>query len=154
MRVLLVLSLVAASVAAPIALADGEPAVVDLAVIVNPQNRTLRLDGSELTEIFTASRRTWPDGQAITAFNLPANDPLRVAFDRAVVGMGPDEVGRFWVDQRIRGGAKPPRQIDDPKLMLRIVAHMPGAIGYVPSDLVDGSVRVVARVVRGQIVTP
>lgn len=116
----------------------------DIAIIVHPDARVSALDRAELEAIFTTRRRFWPGGKRIAAFNLPPRQPTRAAFDRVVLGRDPGEVGRFWVDRSIRGGARPPRSASDPRLMVRVVSRVPGSIGYVPVRYVDDTVRVVA----------
>ncbi len=123
--------------------AAGEP---DLVVVVHPSSQVTKLSASELEAIFTSVQRTWLDGKPVVAFNYAPQDPLRVHFERVVLRMTPEEVGRFWVDQRVRGAARPPRQVADPTLALRLVGKLPGSVAYLPANLVDSSVRVVARV--------
>lgn len=142
------------AIALALALPAAARADEELAVIVHPQGAARRLDPAQLEAIFTSVFRTWPDGARVVAFNYPPQDPLRDRFDRAVLRLEPEEVGRFWIDQRVRGGAPPPRQVSDPALLLRLVGRLPGAIGYLPSRLVDKTVRVVARVRDGKVVPP
>lgn len=128
-----------------------------LVVVAHPDTAPRTLTPAELTSVFMGAMRQWPgDGPTmpIVAFNYPPDHALRVAFDRAVLRMSPDEVGRFWLDQRIRGQGRPPRQVPDPELMARLVARVPGALGYVPPKLVDQHVRVIARVVNGKVLPP
>jgi hypothetical protein len=133
--------------------ADGG-APVDLAVVVNPAVPVQRLSAAELESIFTSSRRNWPDGSSVSAFSYRPEDEVRHAFDGAVLRMSPDEVARFWLDQRVRGGSRPPRQVPDPLLAVRLTARLPGSIAYVPENLVNGSVKVVARIKSGKVVAP
>lgn len=135
---------------------SGGPASVDaaagtpLAVIVHPGTRVDSLSAGELESIFRSQRRHWRGGASIVAFNYPANHPLRVAFDRAVLRMSPDEVSKFWIDQRIRGRAGSPRKVPQPELMVRVVARLEGAIGYAPiSEARRANVKIVA-IVRGR----
>jgi hypothetical protein len=128
--------------------------VEELVVIVHLSSEVRKLDAAELEAIFTSARRSWPDGGRVVAFSYPPEDPLRVAFDQAVLRMSPDEVSRFWVDQRIRADRRPPRQAPDAALALRLVAKLAGSIAYVPSALVGNDVRVVARIRRGAVVEP
>lgn len=121
-----------------------------LAVIVHPSNSIGSLSGPELESIFTSSRRYWRSGDHIVAFNYPPDDPLRVAFDRAVLRMSPDQVSTFWINQRIRGRQGPPRQIPDASLMVRVIERLPGAIGYAPIDMAKGANVKVVAVIRGR----
>ena len=71
------------------------------------------------------------NGVRLIPFNLPVGTPARQIVDKAVLGLGPDRVGSFWVDQRVRSGLNPPRTISTPEMLMRVVASMRGAISYV-----------------------
>jgi len=83
-------------------------------------------------------------GTKLVPFNHPANSPDRVAFDRIVLGMSPEEVGRYWIDQRIRGGDSPPRTIDSVALLVRVVGALPGAFAYVREGFSASDLKVVS----------
>jgi hypothetical protein len=80
-------------------------------------------------------------GRRLVPFNYPVGDPLRQAFDRLLLGMGPDEMGRYWVDRRIRGQGMPPKIAPSRDLMRAIVSRVPGVLGYLPADYIDASVQ-------------
>ncbi len=117
-------------------------------MIVNVRNQR-SLTPAELEAIFRSSRRHWQDGGPIVAFNLPPGSPERAAFDRAVLQLSPEEVARYWIDRRIRGGDPPPRGVSNASLVLRLVAQLPTGIAYVPATLVRDGVRTVAWVRKG-----
>lgn len=121
-------------------------AAAGLVVIAHPNNSVSSATMAELEAYFTTRKQYWPNGGRVQPFNFPAKHPVRVAFDEAVLGMNADEVARYWIDRRVRGGHRPPRQVPSAALMVRIVASLDGAIGYVnPSD-VNSSVKVIAKV--------
>jgi hypothetical protein len=82
-------------------------------------------------------------GLKVIPFNHPIGTFDRSGFDRVLFGMTPDEVGRFWIDQRIRGGDSPPRTIDSVSLLLRVVAALEGAVGYVREGFSSADLKVV-----------
>jgi hypothetical protein len=127
---------------------------IEIAVVANVSCGVRRLDANELAALFSAARHRWARGTPVVALNLPPGDPVRGAFDRAVLHLDAEEVGRFWIDERIRGGARPPRQVNDPPTVVRVVALLEGSIGYVPASAVRGPVIVVARIRNGSVVTP
>ena len=141
-----------AALASPLWPRRSAAAVAELAVIVHPSNAA-QPSPDDVADIFRTVMRTWPGGQPIAAFELPPNTEERVFFDRAVLRLEPDDVAHFWIDRRIRGGAPPPHQAPDAMILARVVAKMPNAIGYVPPQLVDETVRVVARVRARGVVT-
>lgn len=142
---------VAATMAASSLQADARS---ELAVIVHPGTRTAPLTATELERIFSARTRNWPGGRRIVPLNLPSGSRGRLLFDRAVLGMGPEQVARFWIDRRVRGGARPPRQAPDPEMVVKVVERLHGAIGYVPPEMITGRVRVVARIDDGEVIPP
>lgn len=125
-----------------------------LAVFVHPANRVRALGLQELAAIFMSRKQHWDGAGRIIAFNYPARHAIRVQFDRAVLGMGPDEVARYWIDQRIRGGNQPPRQVPNGSLIPRLVEQLEAAIGYGPMSELHHSVRIVAVVKNGKVEAP
>ena len=126
--------------------AVGARAGSSLVVVVNPKNPVRSIGAGDIETIFTTRKLDWPSGQRVVPFNFPARHPLREAFDRAALHLDPDEAARYWIDRRIRGGHPPPRQVPDMATMIRVVASLETAIGYVYREEVDGSVRAVGEV--------
>jgi hypothetical protein len=94
-----------------------------------------------LRRVFLSEPVSGPGGLRLVGFNQPAGSRGRESFDRVVLGMDPEQVARYWVDQRIRGGARPPRQVNSVSLLRQVISRFPGAVGYLsPADL-DASVR-------------
>lgn len=73
-------------------------------------------------------------GKTVVPFNSAAKTPERTGFDRGVLGMTPDEVGRFWVDRKVRGQGAAPRSLPSVLHVVKVVEKFPAAIGYVPVD--------------------
>jgi hypothetical protein len=99
-------------------------------------------------------RLTWDDGTRVLPFNYPAGHPLRVDFDRLVLGFDPNETARYWIDARIRAGGEAPRSLGTPSLAMRVVSQLRGSIAYVPADESTAGLRVVARVSRAGVTSP
>lgn len=117
----------------------------DLVVVVHPSNRenpTL----PDLAAMFTTRRQSWSGGKRVVPFNFPAKHDLRIAFDKSVLEMEPDDVARYWIDRRIRGGNSPPKQVGSAQLIVRLVEKLDGAIAYVPKSAVTSGVRVVRAI--------
>ncbi len=135
---------------APSTVTNQEP----LVVIVNPATSASQLSADRLEAIFTLSQREWSGGQTVIPFNYAPGVGIRETFDRVVLGMNSEEVARFWIDRRIRGMGDSPRKVPTIALMLRVVAKLPGAIGYVPESAATPDVKVVALIKDGKVLTP
>jgi ABC-type phosphate transport system substrate-binding protein len=130
------------------------PPIEAIAIIANKSVIATSISRDDLRPIFQTKSNTWPDGTPAHPFNLADTDTLRMGFDAAVLGLDPARVARYWIDRKIRGGERPPPNVPSAAVMLKIVSKTPGAVGYVEAVAVDGSVRVLAKVIAGQMVKP
>src|SRR5262245_51350758 len=80
------------------AYADGKK----LVLVVVRGSRVTSISRSDLRRCFLGEQVS-AAGKPLVPFNATANSPERTGFDKAVLGMTPDEVGRFWIDRKIRG---------------------------------------------------
>lgn len=130
--------------APPSALAADEP----MAVVIAEGSRH-RIEGlPALTEIYRRKKQYWPDGQHIEPINLPADDPRRLRFSQAVLGMPPDQLDAYWNELYFHG-VLPPTVLQSVEAVLRFVSMTPGAIGYVPLCSVDSRVMIALTIDTG-----
>jgi hypothetical protein len=127
--------------------AEGEH---DLVVIIHPRNQA-KISAASLEAMFLRKERRWPDATAVLPLNLVPDNDARQRFDRAALGMEPDDVARYWLEQRIRDGTMAPREIADPVLVVKLVAHLDGAIGYVPASTDLQGVVIVGTIRQGRV---
>lgn len=123
----------------------------EIVVVVNPSNGTASLSKAQLNAIYKGKTSEFPNGSSAAAVNLPPDNSIRQEFDRAVLGMSPDESKRYWIDMKIRSGAAAPPKMANPSAVARHVAKTPSAIGYVPTTDAKG-LKVVARIRGGALV--
>jgi len=125
---------------APSARAAGKP----LLVIVASSLRITDISTSTLRRVFQGLPTDFEAGKRFVPINHPIGSPTRVQFDRAVLGLEPEQVGAFWVERRIRDESRPPRTVPTAELALRVAASLPGAITYSAPELLNASVRALA----------
>jgi len=121
----------------PGAAAIGKPLVVIVASSTNVKDIGI----AALRRAFQG-QATDLGGKHLIPINHANGTPLRVSFDRSILGLEPAEVGRFWIDRRIRGEGSPPKTAPSLDLAVRLVASIPGAITYASHDVLNPSVRV------------
>jgi hypothetical protein len=113
-----------------------------LLVIVGNATGMTDISLAMLRSAFQSEPATTPAGKRLLPFNHPVGSPERTLFDRAVLGLEPDEVGRFWINRRIRDEGLSPRTLPAVDMAVRVVASLPGAITYVGSKTATTGVRV------------
>jgi hypothetical protein len=120
--------------------ADDE---VALAVIVAPASKLTNIAFDDLKHVFQGERRENADGTRWIALNQPPRTPDRVGFDRIVLGMDAEAVGRFWIQRKIQRGHGPPRTVTSLATLRRVVEKLPGAIGYIRPAQLGSQVRAI-----------
>jgi len=114
-----------------------------LGVIVARGSSVQDLSLAELKRIFTNEGDSDPSGARYLPFNHPPHTADRVAFDRLVLGMSPDEVSQFWIERKIRGLSGPPRTVDSLSLLLRLIGRLPGGVSYARPGQLTPEVRAI-----------
>ena len=143
MRHLIAILLGVLVVAGSAAEAAADKARTPLAVVVAKGSKITGLSRADLRRCFTGTPVT-SGGSRLIPFNYAPGSAERTAFDRGVLGMSPDEAGRFWIDRKVRGQSSAPRTLPSAAYVVKVVAKFPGAISYVPADQVTADVKVIA----------
>jgi hypothetical protein len=120
-----------------VALALAHSAFADehkkLVVVVAKGSSITSITKSDLKHCFMGES-TSADGKPLVPFNAEPKSAERAGFDRGVLGMSPDEVGRYWVDRKVRGQSGAPRSLPSVVYVQKVVAKFPNAISYLPVD--------------------
>jgi hypothetical protein len=119
--------------------ADGKK----LVVVVAKGSSVTNVSRTDLKRCFTGEPVS-ADGKPLVPFNASPNTPDRTGFDKAVLGMSPDEVGRFWIDRKVRGQSAAPRSLPSAAHVAKVAAKFPGAIGYLPADQLTSDIQAVS----------
>ena len=125
--------------------ASAQPSPGDsgsLVVIVNKSNKLADITQKELQLIFKGAKKRWSAGGRIIPLNLSYGTNTRGDFDKGVLNFTPSESKEYWVQQRIKAQRTPPRALKSSLSVKRFVAKVPAAIGYIPANEVDSSVKV------------
>lgn len=136
------LVLVTLSAALPIRSSVHAAASHALLVIVGNSTDMTNISFATLRRAFQGEVAVTPSGKRLVPLNQQLGTAERTLFDRVVLGLEPGDVGRYWINRRIRDEGLPPRTLPSLELGVRVVASYPGAITYVSADMVSPAVRV------------
>ncbi|MCX7097822.1 MAG: hypothetical protein NTV43_07965 [Methylococcales bacterium] len=112
-----------------------------LAVVTAPDYPLSSLSLDDLKLIYLRKSQMDAEGKRWIPLNLPATDPLRRDFSRALFSLLPEEQEEYWNIQYFNG-ISPPKVMASEEAILRFVASTNGAIGYVRKQKVDPRVKV------------
>jgi hypothetical protein len=135
-------SLLLAAILAPMPAGVRAQKQAPLVVIMAAAVPITDISWSTLRRAFLGEMAEYQSGKRLIPFNAPPGAIARVIFDKRVLNLSADEVGRFWVDRRIRDEGAPPRTVPTHELAVRVAAGVAGAITYVPADVPMKGVRI------------
>ena len=113
-----------------LAVGQADAAEPPFAVIASPDLAPAALSRETLALIYRRRQLFWADGVRAQPANLPANDSLRRAFSRCVLGQTPEQTEDYWREMYFHG-VVPPRVLASEQAMRLFVASARGAIAYV-----------------------
>jgi ABC-type phosphate transport system substrate-binding protein len=111
-------------------------------VIVHPSNRFETLSRSKVSYLFLRRVSRWPWGAEVTPVELSNHHKVHGEFVAQILRTSEEQLEAYWIDQRTTRGVSPPVQVNDVSSVKALVAARPGAIGYIPADALDGTVKV------------
>lgn len=123
------------------------PAVyAEIVIVANLKNSTEALSARQLLDIYMGRYQSFPNGEPAFPLDLLPDSPLRVDFYQKLTNKSVAEVNAYWARLLFTGRATPPRVMSDSLTVLKAVRENLGAIGYIDSTHIDGTVKVIARV--------
>jgi ABC-type phosphate transport system substrate-binding protein len=121
----------------------SSPVRADEAVVVNPAVPADSLSSNALRAIFGMRLRAWPDGSPVRVFVLRDDSPVHIEFAKQRLSIFPHQLRRAWDRGVYSGIGQAPTTLDSEAEMRAIVASTTGAIGYLPTEMVNANVRVI-----------
>ena len=112
----------------------------EYSVVTAPQSGIDRLDARQLRDYFL-QKRHFAGATKVIPVNLLAQNRARIAFETEVLHVNRDTLNRYWVKQHFQG-VSPPLTQPSYAAVKRFVQNVEGAVGYIPSKLVDNKVKV------------
>ena len=116
-------------------------AQAETVLVGNPGLRASSLPLSQVSRIFLGQSNQLPDGSAIIPLDVSGGS--RDQFYRDVLKKSPEQLEKYWARMIFTGKAQPPREIR-PSDVKSMVAETPGALSYIDSSKVDGSIKVIS----------
>ncbi|MBR0566707.1 hypothetical protein J5J83_11335 [Azoarcus sp. L1K30] len=102
------------------------------------------LSTEEAEQLFLGRRSTLNSGERVTLIDLPAGS-VRDRFYLLLTGKNPIQTRAYWSRQVFTGRALPPREAASDQQARDWLVTTPGAIGYLPADVIDTRLQVLLR---------
>lgn len=127
--------------------AGSKPAFAQISIVTA---KSAKLDSSVvnksmLKEIYVGAKLKWADGNKIHVVDQ-ADTEVGKKFYAAVLGKSVNEVRKQWTKLMLSGQATAPFKCSSDKMVKKVVAVNPNAIGYIASSALDNSVKEILRI--------
>ena len=115
--------------------------VVPQTLVAHPGVSVKHIDRNMARSFFSMRLIEWSDGTPVRVFVFDDKHPLHVEFCQRELGVFPQQLRRAWDRMVFAGLGQSPTQVITIEEMRERIANTPGAIGYLPKDEIDETVR-------------
>jgi ABC-type phosphate transport system substrate-binding protein len=109
-------------------------------VIINPADAGAGLTEGQAKKVYLGKSKKLPSGAKALPVDLAGGSPVRDQFLNTVVGKSESQYKSFWAKRVFTGkGSAPAEKASDAEVKA-FVSSTPGAVGYIDSGSLDGTV--------------
>lgn len=116
----------------------------EISIIVHPSNKA-DIPSKDIKRIFLGVNRRYSDGAEAVPISYQLDTDLSKEFSNKVLDKSPHQLKAYWAKMLFSGKGTPPKVMDNVEHIVILVSNNPSLIGFVPSEAVNDSVRVVKR---------
>ena len=113
----------------------------EIVIITNKSNSKTTISKADLKRIYVGRKKNFGD-LLIVPINQDLNTGISNEFLSKFVKKTSAEYKIFWIDQLIKGKGVSPMQQKTADQVKKVVAQVPGAIGYIYKSELDDTVKV------------
>jgi hypothetical protein len=117
-----------------------------VAVVVNAGSGAAPISDQQAANIFLGKSNTLPDGTKVVPVDQEEGEAPRDEFYQKVVKKDASQLNAYWSRLIFTGKGQPPKAVLDDDEVLELIATDKSVIGYISSDAVDDSVKVLLSV--------
>jgi len=110
------------------------------AVVVSRATALESMDVNTVRDVFLKKRNFGGDVRMVPVNPLGGED-ARFAFEARVLNMNREALNRYWIGNHVQGISPPTTQASLASIK-RFIEKVDGAIGYLPSEMVDSGLKV------------
>jgi len=112
-------------------------------VIANPSAGVAPINQEDVSRIFLAKTKTFPNDKPAIPVNQNEGSAVRAAFEDKVLKKTPSQVNAYWTQLIFTGKGTPPKDVGASADVKSLVASNPNIVGYIDSAEVDATVTVI-----------
>jgi ABC-type phosphate transport system substrate-binding protein len=118
------------------------PAMADVVAVVSARSAVNALSENQVVDIFLGKLNRLPSGEAVVPIDQAEGSQPRDEFYLKFAGKSPAQLKAHWSKIIFTGRGRPPKDVANNAEVKKQLAANPNAIGYIDTDAVDNSVRV------------
>ena len=121
-------------------------AFAGVAIVTHPASEVTALSVKKVSRFYFAKDLTFDNGKSVVLVEQSPDQAIRKIFYAKVLRKTESSVKRRWSKMLFTGKASPPKVLKNDAEIKAYIADNPGSIGYISSDAVDDSVKVLLQV--------
>jgi ABC-type phosphate transport system substrate-binding protein len=116
--------------------------MAEVAIIGHPSNPTTELAPDQIERIFLGKVTSFPNGDKAIPIDQASGAGARTEFYSKVLSKTDSQLKSYWSRIIFTGKGQPPQEETDDMAVKALIAKNPSLVGYISSQSVDNSVKV------------
>jgi len=110
----------------------------EIVFVVNDTVNATEISKKEAKKIFLGTKKEF-GGVNVKVVGLSEGNNDREAFISEVLGMSADQLSKHWIDEGLKGGARPPKSLKTAGSLINYIKKKKNSIGYLNKTMASGS---------------
>lgn len=116
-------------------------ALAAIAVIVHPENDNV-INAKQIRSMYLAKNNSFPNGDKVSPLDVTNDTEMKNKFAKVLLRKSPSSLNSYWSRMIFSAKGKPPKVLSMSAVKAKVAIDH-SAIGYIDSESVDDSVKVI-----------
>lgn len=118
----------------------------EISIVASAKSAAETMTKEQAAQVLLGKASAFSDGKKTILLDLPENSPTRSELLSKVTGKDQAQIKAHWSRIIFTGKGQAPKELPDANAVKKALADNPNAVGYIESNAVDPSVKVLFKI--------
>lgn len=105
----------------------------------------------QVQQLYLKKVPVWPDGSKVRPIQRNIGSQERATFIKNYINKSEIDLTEYWIENKQKFGFTKPTEVESSDMMIYVVAHLDGSIGYINPNLIQSNPELKKHIDMGRI---